>query len=434
MLIIYCDKKSVRLEYICKLIFIDVLGAEISFTTDKNDFLKSTFVKINYSKEKISQDELFFFSDEFLFENKIRKYTPEVIKFEDLPVIFPNQNQDSVFPFDPFAMSFYFVSRYEEYFMDDKKDKHGRVKAEACLAFKAGIHHRPVINILADKIKLLIENKNPTFVLPEKEYKFIPTYDIDIAFAHIGKGLLRSIGGFGKLVIRLKIKEFFERIMTLAGIITDPYNNFDQLIEQQKKYNLKSLFFVNLGDYGTYDKNISYRNKRLQKLLKKLYNEVEIGIHPSYNSNKNPEKVKIEKERLEVILNTEVVKSRQHFLILSFPETYENLIKIGVTDDYSMGFGSQMGFRAGICNSYNFYNLIEDKETSLRIHPFAFMDTMFEEYLRLNPTQIFEYVKPLIEETKKYKGELFAIWHNYSLSNNKEKLHLYKEIIKLANE
>ena len=97
-----------------------------------------------------------------------------------------------------------------------------------------------------------------------------------------------------------------------------------------------------------------------------------------------------------------------------------------------MGFASQMGFRAGICSSYNFYDLAGEKETSLRIHPFAFMDTMFEDYLKLKPAKIIEYVKPLIEETKKYNGELIAIWHNYALSNNKEKLQVYKEIIKLA--
>ena len=253
-----------------------------------------------------------------------------------------------------------------------------------------------------------------------------------MAFAHLGKGLIRSVGGFGKLVLRFKLKEIFERILTLAGIISDPFNNFDKLIEQQKKYNLKSLFFVNLGDYGTYDKNISYKKKRLRKLLKKLDQSAEIGTHPSYKSNENSEKVKIEKERLEGILNSKVTKSRQHFLLLSFPETYNNLINSGITDDYSMGYASQMGFRAGICNSYNFYDLAGEKETSLRIHPFAFMDTMLEEYLKLNSAQIVEYVKPLIEETKKYNGELIAIWHNYALSNNKEKLRVYREIIKLA--
>ncbi|MCD4773840.1 MAG: polysaccharide deacetylase family protein [Bacteroidales bacterium] len=432
MLIIFCDTISPRLEYVFKLLFRDILGVDVGFTTVKEDYINSSFPKINYSKNRITKEELFFYCDDFLFENKIRKFVPEVIMFDGYPVIFPHKNTDSAFPFDPFAMSFYFVSRYEEYLLEDRKDAHGRVKAEACLAFKNSFHHRPVVNIIAGEVKLLIEKKYPAFKFPEKEYKFIPTYDIDMAFAHLGKGLIRSVGGFGKLVLRFKLKEIFERILTLAGIISDPFNNFDQLIEQQKKYNLKSLFFVNLGDYGTYDKNISYKKKRLRKLLKKLDQSAEIGTHPSYKSNEHPEKVKIEKERLEGILNSKVTKSRQHFLLLSFPETYNNLINSGITDDYSMGYASQMGFRAGICNSYNFYDLAGEKETSLRIHPFAFMDTMLEEYLKLNSAQIVEYVKPLIEETKKYNGELIAIWHNYALSNNKEKLRVYREIIKLA--
>ncbi len=434
MLLIYCDTISARIEYIFKLIFKDILGVDVSFTTDNDDYANSSHPKINYSKNRITKEELFFYSVDFLFEKDIRKINHEVIKFEGYPVIFSHQNTDSVFPFDPFAMSFYFVSRYEEYLMEDRKDAHGRVKAEAYLAFKNCIHHRPVVNILAGEIKLLIEEKYPAFKFPEKKYNFIPTYDIDMAFAHLGKGLLRSVGGFGKLALRFKFKEIFERINTLAGIISDPYDNFDTHIEQQNKYNLKPLYFVNLGDYGTFDKNISYKNKRLRELLKKLDHSAEIGTHPSYKSNEHPEKVKIEKERLEEIINSKVTKNRQHFLILSFPETYNNLINSGITDDYSMGFASQMGFRAGICSSFNFYDLTGEKETSLRIHPFAFMDTMFEDYLKLSPAKIIKYVKPLIEETKKYNGELIAIWHNYALSNNKEKLQVYKEIVKLAKK
>ena len=329
-------------------------------------------------------------------------------------------------------VSFTFVSRYEEYLIKDRKDAHGRVKAEACFAFKNTIHHRPVVNIISEEIKLKINKKYPALIFPEKKYNFIPTYDIDMAFAHLGKGFFRSIGGFAKLILTLKFRMIIERILCIAGIIPDPYNNFYKLIEQQKIHDLKSLFFVNLGDYSTYDKNISYKKKRLQKLLQIINQSAELGTHPSYQTNKHPEKIKIEKERLEKIIDKKITKSRQHFLLLSFPETYNNLINAGITDDYSMGFASQMGFRAGICNSYNFYNLAGEKETSLRIHPFAFMDTMFEDYLKLNPSQIVEYVKPLIEETKKYNGELIAIWHNYALSNNKEKLQVYKEIITLA--
>jgi hypothetical protein len=168
-------------------------------------------------------------------------------------------------------------------------------------------------------------------------------------------------------------------------------------------------------------------------LVKNISGYSEIGIHPSYYSNKNPEKINIEKSRLEQILNKNITKSRQHFLKLKFPETYRNLIKAGITDDYSMGYASQAGFRAGICSPFYFYDLKNEEQTNLKIHPFAFMDSMFVDYLKLNPTQTIDCVKPLIEEVKSVNGILMSIWHNYLMSNKKDYLKMFEEIVNLAN-
>ena len=81
MLIIYCDTISARIEYIFKLIFKDILGVDVSFTTDKDDFTNSSLPKINYSKNRITKEELFFYSVDFLFVKYIRKINNEVIKF-----------------------------------------------------------------------------------------------------------------------------------------------------------------------------------------------------------------------------------------------------------------------------------------------------------------------------------------------------------------
>ncbi|NJO69236.1 MAG: hypothetical protein HC830_08110 [Bacteroidetes bacterium] len=64
-----------------------------------------------------------------------------------------------------------------------------------------------------------------------------------------------------------------------------------------------------------------------------------------------------------------VTKSRQHFLRLKFPGTYHRLMQEGITDDYSMGFHDKPGFRAGIAMPYPFYDLVNEKETTLTVHP-----------------------------------------------------------------
>jgi hypothetical protein len=61
-----------------------------------------------------------------------------------------------------------------------------------------------------------------------------------------------------------------------------------------------------------------------------------------------------------------------------------------------------------------------DYETSLKIHPFAYMDVSLKNGLKLSPQQALEEIKKLNDEVKKVKGEMISIWHNESLSNKRE--------------
>lgn len=69
-----------------------------------------------------------------------------------------------------------------------------------------------------------------------------------------------------------------------------------------------------------------------------------------------------------------ITKSRQHFIKMDLPETYEQLLRNGITGDYSMGSGSINGFRASTASAFYWYNLKTETVTQLKIHPFCFMD------------------------------------------------------------
>ena len=80
-------------------------------------------------------------------------------------------------------------------------------------------------------------------------------------------------------------------------------------------------------------------------------------MHPSYFSLKDAAILKKEKLRLENIINTPVTFSRQHYLRLSIPETYQNLIDLDIEEDYTMGYAKTVGFRASTCTPFYFYDL-----------------------------------------------------------------------------
>jgi hypothetical protein len=204
-------------------------------------------------------------------------------------------------------------------------------------------------------------------------------------------------------------------------------------------YQLKPIFFWLLGDYGKYDKNISHHNLDLQNLILNIASKYAVGIHPSYRSNQDPTILKMEINRLNHILkpiDMTVQWSRQHFLKLTLPETYRRLLDAGITDDYTMGYADQIGFRAGVAIPFNWYDIENETITDLKIHSFQVMDVTLQQYLKLSPDEAIAAVKPLIESIKTLGGTFTTLWHNSSLSETNEWCGwraVYENIVQMAS-
>ena len=128
--------------------------------------------------------------------------------------------------------------------------------------------------------------------------------------------------------------------------------------------------------------------------------------------------MKREINRLEEITGKKVEKHRSHFLRIRFPDTFNTLIKLGIKEDYSLGFSTVNGFRAGTATPFNFFDLGKNEATSLRLHPFIFMDSAMSDHLELKPEEAERNIKKLIEKVRKWGGEATGIWHNYALSED----------------
>ena len=414
MLIIYCDQKTSRIDYTFGLIFRELLVVDYIVTTDKAEYLDFQGPKIWYSMAPCPEG-ICFVPVNLLFLRGINSLEPECITYDDMVCLFPVKGKSEL-PYDPFAAAFYMVSRYEEY-LPFRADAHGRFTAKESYAGKNGFLHKPMVNYWANHIGNLITQHYPDFLVPGTRYRFILTVDIDAAWAYRHKGFLRTAGGLGKALTQLDFTEFRRRQKVLAGKEKDPFDSFNLLFNYQRRKSLEMICFILLGDYGPYDKNISWQNHYFQDLIKRIGDYAFLGIHPSYQSSSQVELIKREMKRLQQITRKQVVKSRQHFLRLQFPTTYRALIALGIEEDYSMGFADDYGFRAGICSPYYFYDLELEQISRLRIFPFAFMDGTLKDYLKLSPLEANEIIQQLIDEVRKANGTFISLWHNESLSN-----------------
>ncbi len=432
MLLIYSPKITNRLRYIFEHIFEEMLGINFSITTDKEIFIEFDGAKLNYSSRQF-EDELFFYASPLLFERGIKQQRIKVESFEDTKMFYISRSNSDL-PFDPFAASFYLISRYEEY-LPFTPDKHKRFAAGNSLAFKNDFLQEPIIDKWVIKLRDSLKKRYPEISFHPKKYKFIPSYDIDIAYSYINKGLLRNFGGYFVDLKNLNFKSIKNRTKVLLGMQKDPYDTYNWQLKLQKTYNLQPLYFFLVGEYGAYDKNISIESFSYQDLIQSIGDICEVGIHPSYASNKDILRLAHEVKSLAKVLKKEIHRSRQHYVKLQIPETYQNLIDLDITKDYSMGYPSQLGFRAGTASAFLFYDLTLEIKTKLKVYPFAAMDVTLKDYLQLTPEEASKKLQKIIEEIKEVQGLFISIWHNNSLSDTNDWKGwriVYEEMVKEA--
>ncbi|MCP4521577.1 MAG: hypothetical protein GY827_07800 [Cytophagales bacterium] len=435
MIKVYTKEITNRINYTFDLIFSTILGVAYEITTSQDELIQHQGAKLIYAKDSFLPNVPFIEAHGLLTEDKISKMSFEVTQGETYPIFFQTQHSDNLIPFDVFSCSFYLVSRYEEY-LPYIKDKHGRFEAKNSLAYKNEFLKKPVVNQYAFLLKEKLQNYFPELVFPVQKHSFQTTLDIDNAFAYRFKGFGRTCGALTKKLFSFKIGEMSEHLAVIFRMKRDPYNSYEKQLALHKKYNLQAVYFFLLGNYSKYDHNISHRNKGLQKLIHKMRkNGAKIGIHPSYASFLDKKRMEREKGRAEKIIKKEIRRSRQHYLRLKIPETYQQLNTIGITDDYSMGYASKVGFRASICTPFKFYDLSKEEITNLTIHPFCIMDTTLKDYLKVRSGHITEYLTPMFEEVKKVGGEINIVFHNESIgakSKWKNWENVYEDIIQLG--
>jgi hypothetical protein len=285
-------------------------------------------------------------------------------------------------------------------------------------------------------LALVLKTKYTDIVFAEKQYTFIPTYDIDSAYAYRHKGFFWNVAGGLRSFIRGDFKEIKTRIEVLTGRKQDPYNTFDYLSALHQRYKLRPCYFFLLARrWSNYDKNINPANKYFQKLMQELSAHSNTGLHTSYYVKDNPKKINSEIAVLQTVLQKPITKNRHHYLRFSLPNSYRLLISKGIQEDYSMGYVQTSGFRAGTCNPFLFFDLQNNKTTDLLVYPLIFMENAFSDMQ--DPQEIVKYLLPYIDEVKRYNGTLVTLFHNQSFKTgtegNKWKI-VYETLLKNERE
>jgi hypothetical protein len=416
------------------MIFDQYIGISYNCTSDLDSYLNSKAVKVNYGQKRICADEILVPDSGFLFEKSIHPQKPSITHSNDLIALFPIAVSTADFTFDLFSMIFFLISRYEEY-QEFTPDQHGRFTADQSLAAQHGFLQLPIVDLWVQRFIDLAKNRYPQIKIPPGKYRFQPTYDIDLAWAYRHKGFLRTILSGIRHFLKGDFQSLTKQVSVSLGKSHDPFFTFKDLDRLHKRFQLKPLYFFLLGNYATYDKNVSHKSIALQELIKQINQQYKVGIHPSYASNVRTNLLGVEIGRLKKITGEKIWRSRQHFLKLRFPSTYRQLLHSQIRSDYSLGYASDIGFRASTSKAFYWYDLEKEEKTELLLHPFQVMDVTLKQYLQLKPDAAVETVSTLIDSIKKTNGVFTTLWHNSSFSyidGWQDWWAVYEAIIKLS--
>ena len=307
--------------------------------------------------------------------------------------------------------TFFFISRAEEV-INKQRDEHGRFAAAYSVL---GEHNRLMVPTLDEYARLVMKAVGQP--LPPSGFAHIYlTHDID-TIAHY-RHLRGALGGLWR-------GEWRQVLRSWRDIEYDPAYTFPWLVEQDSRVPLaEKIYFVKHSfgkgyDYPQYNHH-SPDAHRLRKFLE--WNKVTIGWHSSYYGVGSIEQRSKRRDELSV--------HRSHYLNCSI-ENMRKLVSLGITDDYTMGFADQAGFRLQTSRAVLWIDPERMQLTELVLHPLIIMDVTLssKNYMALDQVEATYVCQQLIDKVRMHNGDLCLLWHNTSINQTDYHKSLYPELL-----
>lgn len=234
------------------------------------------------------------------------------------------------------------------------------------------------------------------------------THDVDVPFKYNLMGVLIELKKSFLMLARFRISEFIKINLYILNYLLskkDPYLQFDKIMTIEKKFNYKSTFYFFSKRQHKLDPD--YEVSKLDDIIQKLIkNNFEIGLHGSYTSFKNIEKLISEKKILENLIHKKLAGIRQHFLNFEYPKTWIAQNKAGFIYDSTFGYKDNIGSVNGLF--FPFYVYVENRISNLIEIPLIVMDGAFFSVKKINCWTTF---KKFLDKIIACDGLISLNWH-----------------------
>ena len=240
----------------------------------------------------------------------------------------------------------------------------------------------------------------------------------------------------------LKERDPYHLTSALSG--DRPYWQFEEIMELEDDLGVRSAFyFLNepslftekrLSDllrpecwvehFGRYD----IKSPEIVDAIRKLdAGGWEVGLHGSFDSYDDPDRLRYEKGVLEDILGHRIAGGRQHWLHLA-SDTWEHHRSMGLKYDASLGSSSEYGFDHG-------YGVVRPFDDDFVVFPLTIMEVALEAHTA-GVEEAWAECERLLGEARENGAIMTILWHPRYFNEREFPGHreLYRRIIERAQE
>ncbi len=423
---------------------IEYILFHLNYIIDIQQIKEHLFFSKNNNKDINQAKIIFKLSKKKLDEQNI-------LSINNIPILFPISKENQFFRFeknnlifehDILKSAFYLLSGYQEY-VCETKDKFKRFPHKNSIQNKLNFTQKPLVNYyfniiiegiieFAKRNNILIQQKN----IFQKPIFFL-THDIDnLHFYYYSKAFFYAKQFLGIKKSNLSKIEQFKFIFKYGIRSFIKFSSFEKLRAFETENDLKSASYF-LENDTKIDSKYQYSDKYIVEIIQKLLSEnCEVGVHGTFNSYNNLQKLTDLKLKLQKTTNVRDIGIRQHFLRCEAPKTQEYQAKAGYSYDTTLGFAEHEGFRNSYCLPFKLFDFENNEMIDLWEIPLTVMDGTLFNYRELNFTQAEQSIKNLKTEIEKFNGVFTLLWHNdyFDEVENKGITNFYRNTLKLLSD
>ena len=348
---------------------------------------KEKFSSVIYYTNRYEKNTLSIFNS-----NQIPPNGEIVYLRDDLYILEKTDMKDGKFAlnYDIFWNAFVFLSRYEEY-LSEKNGKNIYSYSLNHPRIDKSSFDIPIVNILFNELEMFFRQHFPDLQFDKSKKPVMDlSHDVDYVEKTIQLRLKQTLfNGFNTIKSIKKPRQFVKNLKKTVRFLfsNPPYWCFDYWQNLEQRHNTTSTFYIYVQtgrkNFKSWLIDPSYdieTDIKLQKKLKELHEDgFQIGLHGSYESAQDFEKLKQEKDILEQLLGIKITKTRQHWLNYyesMTPKFHERLFGY----DSTLGWNDRIGFRSGCASLYSPYDFENEKAYMHQVIPQVVMDSNIYDY------------------------------------------------------